>query len=614
MNYKSRKTALLIVTCSLLSPGCRLSTFATSPSNMMTMAPQTHKITGTISESAGPIVGATVKIKGSQTGTVSDLDGHFSIDAAPGDILEISYIGYGTKDVKVGDQKQINITLSEDNKALDEVVVVGYGVVRKHDLTGAVSTINGKDLDVMSSANVVASMAGRTAGIRVVPSGSVDGSTKIRIRGIGTINNSDPLYVVDGFPTADISYLAPSDIKSVEVLKDASASAIYGSRGANGVVMITTQKGAVQPTKINANAYIGFSNASKKLDVLNATDYAKARLEAYSNAGMSMSVNDKAILDFVASGNYQGTDWQDQILRTGMVQNYNVSVNGGSEKEKYNLSATYNSDEGVLKNSFVNKVITRFNNEYKFSNAVTMGTDISFSNYQMSNIDTSNMYGSALTLASRAAPVSPVYDQNGNWAENMAMDNQAVRVNAMEKYKEKSGNKFVGNLFLNIDLMKDLSFRSTYGIDYSTTKLSTYNPVYYVSAQESNSLSSLQENRYSSLNWVWSNVLNYNLTLARIHRINAMVGVEATYNQQDMLQALGYDIQEDRDMRYLSAAKSNEFTATSAQERSSIFSTFFRVNYSLLDRYLVTATIRSDASSKFAKNNRVGYFPSVALG
>lgn len=583
----------------------------------MSMAAGTP-VKGVVYDSSGePVIGATVREKGAKDGgTATNADGQFDLQVSSSNAtLVVSYVGMATQDVRLGGNTNVSVTMKNSDVNLDELVVVGYGTMKKSDLTGSLSQVKGKELNMMSTANVQTALAGRAAGVQVVSSGSVDGPVKVRIRGVGTINNSDPLYVVDGFPTSDISYIAPEDIESMEVLKDASASAIYGSRGANGVIMITTKKGLNVPTQVSANIYAGFSNASKKLDVLNAADYARARMEAYTNAGASIDTNEKAMLQYAIDNNSTGTDWQDELLRTGSVQNYNVSVIGGSDKSKYNLSATYNSTDGALKNSYVDKLFLKFNNEYKFSRIVTGGVDIAYVNYRMSNTDISNMYGSALSLASRAAPISPVYTQFGdNWAENMSLDYNCVRLNEMEKYKKKTGNEFIGNFFLNFDLYKGLSFRSTFGVNFNNSKYKNYLPVYSVSAQEHNTQSTLEESRYNNYSWVWSNVLNYNWNIDANNTLNSMIGTEATYENYETLYAKAYDVMENEDMRYISAAKSNSYVANSSQSKSTIFSAFVRLNYAFMNKYLLTGTLRSDASSRFAKGNRVGYFPSVSAG
>ena len=565
-------------------------------------------------ETKEALIGVAVKLQSAPAvGTATDVDGYFEITVPSANSpLVISYVGYSQVVTDAVNGMVIEMVSSMHD--LNEIVVVGYGTMRKSDLTGSVSSVKGNELSKLSSPNVAAALAGRSAGVQVTTSGSVDGNVKVRVRGIGTINNSNPLYVVDGFPTSDISYIAPTDIESMEVLKDASASAIYGSRGANGVIMITTKRGVAQPTRINFNTYFGVRSANKYLDVLDAKEYALARKEAYSNDNIAMDPNQLAVLDYALDNNLSGTDWQKEVLRNASVQNYNLSVTGGSKDARYNLSTTYNSEEGILKNSFVDKFFIKLNTEYKLYSNTTFGADLAFVNYNMSNTDLSNIYSSALTLAARAAPVSPVFDQFGNWENTMAMDHNPVRINDMEKYKKRKGNKFIGNFFLNLDILKNLSFRTSFGADYTFINNSNYYPEYFVSQQEQNSLSSLEETRNKNFNWVWSNVATYNHSFNDTHKLTAMVGTEATYSQYDGITATGYDVMENTDMRYLSAAKSNNFLATSTQGKSTIFSTFLRMNYAYANRYLVTATIRSDASSRFSKDKRVGYFPSVSLG
>ena len=577
------------------------------------LAQNTGNIKGRIidKETREPLIGVSVVLESSTfTGAVTDVDGNFTIKAANGAKLAVSYIGY--KSMSIPAKNDMLIELSTDVTTLDEVVVVGYGTMKKSDLTGSVSTVKGDDLTKLSSPNIISALGGRAPGVRVVSSGAVDGKVKIRIRGVGTINNSDPLYVVDGFPTGDISYIAPTDIESLEVLKDASATAIYGSRGANGVILITTKKGSVQKTNIAVNAFFGLRNASDYLDVLDATDYAHAMYESMGAANKELTDEAKAFMDYAITNNKKGTDWQKAITQTGIVQNYNLSVNGGSEKVRYSLSGTYSEEEGVLKNSYVDKLFLKFNTEYKLSKAVTFGSDISFINWDGSASELDNLYGASLSWASRMAPIYPVYTQDGNWQD--CGNPNAARFNDFEKYKKNHGNKFVGNFSLNIDLLKGLSFRSTFGADYNFGRSSSYNPVFYVSQTENNNESSLNETRSSSVGWVWANVANYNFNISKVHALNLMAGTEASYGSSEYISAAAYNVPENEYMHYISAAKSDVYKAGSGQGRSSYFSAFFRLNYAFSNKYLLTATIRSDASSRFAKENRVGYFPSMSLG
>ena len=558
-----------------------------------------------------PLIGVSIVLTSTTSvGTVSDISGNFTLDVFPGDKLQVSYIGYKTIIVEAVDNMLVELVT--EATALDEVVVVGYGTMRKSDLTGSIASVSGENLTKMASPDVLSALVGRAPGVRVVSSGSVDGRTKIRIRGVGTINNSDPLYVVDGFSTSDISYIAPSDIESLEVLKDASATAIYGSRGANGVILITTKKGSVQKTNVSVNAFFGLRNASNYLDVLDAVDYAHARYEALGAENMEPTTEQQAFLNYAINNNLAGTDWQKEVTHTGIVQNYNITVNGGNERVRYNLSGTYSDEEGVLKNSFVDKLFLKFNTEYKISKAITFGSDIAFTDWDGSASELDNLYGAALSWASRMAPIYPVYNQEGNWQD--CGGTNAARLNDFERYRTNHGNKLVGNFSLNIDILKGLSFKSTFGADYNFGRSTSYSPVFYVSQTERNDESTLTETRSSSLNWVWSNVANYNFKLFDKHSFNLMAGTEASYGTSESIWAKAYDVLESEYMRYISAAKSDEYQAGSGQSRSSIFSTFFRLNYAYDNRYLLTATIRSDASSRFAKENRVGYFPSVSLG
>lgn len=558
-----------------------------------------------------PLIGVSVVLEHSTfVGAVTDVDGYFTIKATDGDKLAISYIGY--QSVSISAKDDMLIELVTDVTALDEVVVVGYGTMKKSDLTGSISSVKGEELTKLSTPNIISALGGRAPGVRVISSGAVDGGTKIRIRGVGTVNNSDPLYVVDGFPTSDISYIAPTDIESLEVLKDASATAIYGSRGANGVILITTKKGTVQKTSVAVNAYFGLRNASDYLDVLDAVDYAYAMYEASAAANMELTDKSKAFMDYAITHNLRGTDWQKAITHTGIVQNYNLAVSGGTEKVRYNLSGTYSDEEGVEKNSYIDKLFLKFNTEYKISKAVTFGSDISFTNWDGSARNLGNLYGASLSWASRMAPIYPVYDQDGNW-QNTGGTN-AARLSDFDKYNKNHGNKFVGNFSLNIDVLKGLSFKSTFGADYTFGRSSSYFPVFYVSQTERNDESSLDETRSSSISWVWSNVANYNFNIKDVHSFNLMAGTEASYGSNEWITATAYDVPENEYMHYISAAKSDRYKAKSGQSKSSIFSTFFRLNYSFKNKYLLTATIRSDASSRFAKENRVGYFPSMSLG
>ena len=563
-------------------------------------------------ETNEPLIGVTIALESSRsTGTMTDVDGYFAIKANAGDKLRVSYIGYDELVVEAANGMEI--ALQPKTSTLDEVVVVGYGTMKKSDLTGSLSSVKGADLTVLSSPNVASALGGRAAGLQVVSSGAVDGAVKVRVRGVGTVNNSDPLYVVDGFPSGDISYIAPTDIESIEVLKDASATAIYGSRGANGVIMVTTKKGTKQKTTATYNGFFGARKVSKYLDLLDAKDYARAIFEANAATGEKLTTEGEARLNYAINNNSKGTDWQRELTRTGSVQSHNLSVMGGSDAMRYNLSGTYSMEEGTLKNSFVDKLFLKFNTDYQFSKMITFGADISFIDYEMSASELGNLYGASQSLGVRASPASPVFDQYDNWEDVGGLN--PARVNEFEKYRRRHGNKLVGNFYLNFDLGKGLSFKSTFGADYNFGKYKSYGPKYYVSQTERSEESSLYEDRSDGFGWANSNVLNYKFDLEKIHRFDVMLGQEWSHSEWTSINATAYDVAENEDMRYFSAAKGTlSPTPGSGQGTARLLSHFARLNYSFDNKYLLTATIRRDGTSRFAEDFRFGYFPSVSLG
>ncbi|WP_320973820.1 SusC/RagA family TonB-linked outer membrane protein, partial [Dysgonomonas capnocytophagoides] len=373
---------------------------------------QDFQITGVVTDASdgSPLIGVTVKTQ-ENVGTMTDIDGKYTINAKKGDVLTFSFMSMETQKVKVEGQKTINIALKEDSQLLDEIVVVGYGTMKKSDLTGSLSSLKSDQLTQLSAVDVTQSIQGRAPGVSVINnSGEPGAGTKIRIRGTGSVNNSDPLYVVDGFPVSDISHIAPHDIESMEILKDASAVAIYGSRGANGVILVKTKNGAFdQKTQIRVNVFGGMTNAVKKLDLLNASEYATLKLESYKNANLTPSVNMQSILDYAIENNSRGTNWQDEIMRTGSTQNYNINVSGGTSKSKYDIGATYSKEEGIIKNTYLDKFMFHLNNEYKLFSNVSVGINASYTTYTKSGND-GDFYSGSITQALKADPVSAAWD------------------------------------------------------------------------------------------------------------------------------------------------------------------------------------------------------------
>ncbi len=580
---------------------------------------QSMTVTGQVvdQQTGESLIGATVLEVGTTNGVITDLDGHFTIALKDKkNRLEVSYVGYVTQ--KLAASSQMIIKLKTDALALDEVVVVGYGVMRKSDLTGAVSKVKADELGKVASVDASQALQGKVAGVNIqMNSGEPGAGTKVRIRGVGTINSSSPLYVVDGFPVGDISHIAPNDIESIEVLKDASATAIYGSRGANGVILVKTRSGARgQKTKVNFNAYVSMSQIVDKIDMCNASQYAVLKREAMDNAGVSMSSQWDNILTYVTDNNLKGTDWQDEIFRDAVTQNYNLSVAGGGENNKYDLGVTYAQEEGVVKETYMDKLMAHLNNEYKFNDHVKLGLNVFYTNYERTG-NNSDYYAGPLAGALRADPVSaPWDDYTSDFGEiYFAFGLNPARAVDENKYKEESENRFLLNSYLQLDDLLDvkgLSFRAQFGQKLVFSKIRNYYPEYYVTADQNRQQSSLYVKRADTKEWSTSDYFNYNRLFGK-HSVNAMAGFEAQKFESTYTDLTVYDVPKDADLRYVSASSnSTQFTAGGLKSHSSLLSYFTRANYSYDNKYLFTATMRADGSSKFV--DHWGYFPSFSAG
>lgn len=489
--------------------------------------------------------------------------------------------------------------MKQDEQTLQEVVVVGYGTLKKSDLTGAVSSLKSDQLTQLSAVDVTQSIQGRAPGVSVINnSGEPGAGTKIRIRGTGSVNNSDPLYVVDGFPMSDISSIAPHDIESMEILKDASAVAIYGSRGANGVILVKTKGGSYNnKTQVSVNVFGGVTNATKKIEMLDASEFATLKLESYKNANIVPSEAMQSILSYAIENKSRGTNWQDEIMRTGSTQNYNVNVSGGSDKSKYDIGGTYSNEKGIIKNTSLNKFMFHINNEYKLFKNVSAGINASYTTYTKSGND-GDFYSGSVTSALKADPVSAAWDSYTNqfgeiyfsYGRNPA---QSVYEN---KFRENSENRFIVNAYLQIDNigLKGLSFRAQFGKQFAFSKSKNYYPQYYITADQQRSKSSLTESRGDNYYWNTNEYFSYVNTFGK-HSINATLGVEAQKTNWSNMYAQVYDVPEDIDLRYLSMSSNKEnLEVSGGASHNALLSGFFRFNYSYDARYLFTATFRAD--------------------
>lgn len=618
MDKNVRKCVLIASAFAAVSMGNVPQVWA-SEFDLLEVAQQNKKqIKGKVVDATGEaVIGANVLEKGTTNGVITDIDGNFVLNVSTGAILEISYIGYVSQTVKVTNQTSLNIVLKEDSETLDEVVVVGYGTMKKSDLTGSVSRVNQDDVKRMSTSDVVLAMQGRVAGVSVIAnSGEPGAGAKVRVRGVGTINNSDPLYIVDGFPHNDIAHLSSNDIESIEILKDASATAIYGSRGANGVIMVKTKSGALdRPVSVNANAYVSFSDVVNRIDMLNASEYATLKSEAYANADMPLDVNMESIFAEVLKNNSVGTNWQDEIFRTGISQNYNVNVSGGGKKNAYDIGVTWSREEGTVKYTQMDKLLVHANNEYKFSDHVKAGVNIYYQHYNKTG-NNSDLYSGALTSALRTDPISAAWDEEKDFFGEVYFTygtNPAFAA-YKNKYNRTSSDQFNVNSYLQIDDIgiKGLSFRAQFGANLTYAKNKNYSPEYYITANQKNEQSSLYERRAQTIDWSTTEYLSYQNSFNK-HSLNLTLGFEAQKFQSNDMAITVYDVPEDFNMQYISASTNKTaFLASGGANHSALVSYFFRGNYTFDNKYLLTATVRADGTSRFL--NRWGVFPSFSAG
>src|SRR5687768_11538862 len=422
-----------------------------------------------------PLIGVTIQEKETDRGTITDIDGRFSMTvSSPNPVLIFRYTGYKTVEVKLDGRTEVEVTLSEESQLIDQVVVVGYGIQKKSDLTGAVSTVKGEDIARVATSNVEQALQGKVSGVYVAPSSGTPGAgAVIRIRGTGTLNNANPLYVIDGMITYDASLVNPEDVESIEVLKDASAAAIYGSRGANGVIIITTKSGVIrEKALIKASAYYGVQEITKKIDLLNAAEFAAA----YNDFRGQMYYPDPASLG-------EGTDWQDEIFQTAPIYNASLGANGGSKQFTYNFNANYFSQDGIIKNSHFDRLTLRLNGEYKLNSAISLGHNVTHLNIR------EDVAPGVVGSAYRMPPVFAPRDSTGDFTDPTYFGLPVANPAADLFYKSNNhvkGSRLFGNLYLDIDFLKNFTFRSNFGVDRWNKRSQFFEPRFEVSASQRN--------------------------------------------------------------------------------------------------------------------------------
>ena len=596
-------------------------------------AAQQVDVSGVVKDANGePVIGATVTEEGTKNATVTDFDGKFRLKVTGGKKLTISYIGYKSETVAPG--PSLNIVLQEDSQALDELVVTGYTTQRKADLTGAVSVVSMDDIADLNENNPMKALQGRVPGMNITADGNPSGSATIRIRGVGTLNNNDPLYIIDGVPTkAGMHELNGNDIESIQVLKDAASASIYGSRAANGVIIITTKKGKAGQLRIDVDASVSASMYANRLDVLNAKEYGQAMWQAYVNGGQDPNTNPlgyrydwgydangypqlngitmSRFLDSANTVPSADTDWVDETTRTGVIQNYNVAVSNGSEKGSSYFSLGYYKNLGVIKHSDFDRFSARMNSEYKLiDNVLTVGE-----HFTLNRTSEVQAPGGFLENALQFNPSLPVYDINGDYAGPVG--GYPDRENPVARLERNADNRYTywrmfGDAYINLSLFKGFNIRSTFGLDYAQKKqrIFTYPITEGNVANDNNAVEAKQEHWTK---WMWNAVATYNLEIGK-HRGDVMAGIEL--NREDDEWFSGYK----EDFTILNPdfmwpdAGVGTAQAYGSGEGYSLVSFFGKLNYTYDDKYLFSLTVRHDGSSRFGKNNRYATFPSVSLG
>lgn len=567
---------------------------------------QQINVQGTVKDAVGGVPSASVIVKGTTDGTIADIDGKFSINVPAGAVLEVSCIGYVTVEVPAGNgQTPLTIVLNEDTELLEEVVVVGYGTMKKSDLTGAVAAVNSDKIKDSPAANVGQALQGKVAGVQIIDSGSPGSNVNIKVRGLGSINNCDPLVVIDGVPTdLGLNAINTEDIERIDVLKDASATAIYGSRGANGVVMVTTKRGKSGDGKISVNANFSLQTPTNVPQMLNAAQYAQLSNEMMANSGRNTNPDwaDPASLG-------AGTNWLGELLGTGRLQKYNVSYSGGNDKTNYYVSGGFLDQTGVVRNVGYRRFTFQSNSDTQVRRWLKMSTNITFS----TDTKSSGSYSIGDTM--NALPVFAVKDADGEWTgpEGNAEWYGSVRnpIGTTEVNKsETKGYNILANISAEISFTKWLKFKSTFGYDAKFWFTDSFTPKYAWKPIQVEVSKRYRSDNKSFTN-LWDNYFLFDHTFAKKHHLSMMAGTSAQWNSYDYIsgEKSGFlfdsvnQMDNGQEVEYLNGSKSEW----------SLMSLMARVNYSYDDRYLITATIRRDGSSRFGRNNRWGTFPSVSV-
>ena len=612
---------------------------------------QTRKVTGTVNDAFGPVAGANVIQKGTTNGTTTDMDGNFSIEVPENAILQISFIGYLQQDIPVKGKTTISILLKEDTQALEEVVVVGYGTMKKKDLTGAVASVKMDDAPVGTVSTISHALAGKAAGLQVnTVSAQPGGGSNFRIRGAASVNASnDPLIIIDGFPVSSpnedklktgkyssgttdniLASINPNDIESIEVLKDASSTAIYGSRAGNGVIIVTTKKGKTGAPKVTYSGTATVQTLATDYDMLNASDYMiqsnryqkeqwmkdngigiyGGKSEAQASSPYTPRYTDAQIANPA-----NNTNWFDEITRTGFQTQHNVSINGGTEMTKYLVSGNFFKQDGVVKNNGMERFTGRVNLEQQVSKYVKVGVNMTLSRNQMDNVPLGsgqNENASIMVAAAQFNPILAIKDADGEYVLNSEAAFLPNPVSLLEITDKTIKERLLATSFIEIKPIQDLTLKANLGIDRNYQKHKVYLPKTTLYGAKKDGQADIAQ--YDKSDYLMELTANYTKRFGD-HNLNALVGYSFQRFTDESLSAGNSQFLIDGFLfNNLGAGAYPKPSVGSSASKDEMASFFGRVNYSFKDRYLLTATLRADGASNFAKNNRWGYFPSVAVG
>ena len=627
---------------------------------------QTGSVSGTVTDVAGePLIGVNVIVKGTTNGAITDIDGKYSLQQVPASgTIVFSYVGYISQEVAAGNQRTINIQLRDDTQRLEEVVVVGYGTQQKRDITGSVAVVDAKELLKSTGSSAAQQLQGKAAGVYIGTSGAPGAATMVRIRGINTINDNGPLYVIDGISSRnqDLSSLNPNDIESMQVLKDASAAAIYGAQAANGVILITTKKGTNtgQPV-LTYDVYFGVQQPGKRYDVLSSEDRMKLEWIGKANAlklsgawdegtrpdhelfksgadgfspyqyisnkggGMDNINMDAYSYPDNVYARYADNNWWDEVTNEyAPMQNHQLGISGGTDKGQYNISLGYFDQSSVHLHRYYTRYSTRMNSSFNIRPWLRVGENLSFAWWKDLGRVNDTSEASIYSWTYRASPWIPVYDLANNFAGSIipGTGNWQNPVSLLVRDKDNyyTNLRLFGNIWGEADLMKNLTFRTSFGLDYTNNysyRMAKKNLEFSESSKQNN----LEEQAGFNFRWVWSNTVTYSTVLNDVHRVKVLLGTEAIrdgmgrsmtaqrYNYTDILEQFPntwvLNLGENNDQRIANSSYKNEFA---------LFGVFGRVDYSFQDKYLITVNVRRDGVSRFSAANRYGTFPSLSLG